>query len=110
MKFGKGLVTGVLSGAVLVVAACAGGDDPSHGGVAPVPTAAMAAKSGQSLETVGQGYWVFQRKCTECHEAKLPADPHEAGWHAIAGGMAWNAGLMKSEEKALLAYIGAVKK
>ncbi len=70
----------------------------------------MAARTGESLDTIGQGYWVFQRKCSECHAARLPKDRHKAGWHATAAGMAWNAGLMKSEEKVLLAYIDAVKK
>jgi len=113
MIFGKGVATASAGGAVLVLAACGGGgaarDDPGRGGVAPMPTAATAAESGQSLETIGKGYWVFQRKCSECHVAKLPADPHQAGWHATVAGMSWNAGLMKSEETALLAYIGAVK-
>ncbi len=102
--------------AAVLLGACASGGDggavhrsSNVSGAPPVPTKAMADRSGESLDVIGRGYWIFQRKCLECHEAKFPHDRSEAGWHAIVGGMAWNAGLSKSEERPLLAYTDAVK-
>lgn len=75
--------------------------------VAPQPTAAMAARSGETLERIGVGYWVFQRKCLECHEARVPQDPSDEDWHPVMEGMMWNAGLDAREEGAVLAYLRA---
>lgn len=71
------------------------------------PTAAEAKAAGVSLEDAGEGWAVFQRKCTECHEAMIPEAPLSPGWHSTVSGMAWNAGLNKEEEKNLLAYLQA---
>ena len=76
-------------------------------GVAPAPTAEMAARAGESLDKVGSGYWIFQRKCLECHEARVPEDASLAAWHPTMIGMSWNAGLSEKEEDALLAYMKA---
>jgi cytochrome c5 len=75
--------------------------------VAPKPNAAMAQRSGESLEKIGRGYWLFQRKCLECHEARVPKDPTDKNWHPVMDGMAWNAGLAATEEDAVLSYLRA---
>ena len=62
-----------------------------------------------SLDAAGEGYWVFQRKCMECHEARIPDAPLTPGWHATASGMAWNAGLSEGEEKVVLSYLQTAK-
>ena len=97
---------------VLFLVACASQtDDPMRvlrtTGKAPMPDAAMAQRSGEDLETIGRGYWIFQRKCLECHEARVPKDPTLAAWHPTMIGMSWNAGLSQSEEAALIAYMKA---
>jgi cytochrome c5 len=96
----------------LVVLSCSTTtDDPMRvldtTGVAPVPTAEMASRAGESLDKVGSGYWIFQRKCLECHEARVPEDASLAAWHPTMIGMSWNAGLSEAEEDALLAYMRA---
>lgn len=74
---------------------------------APEPTAAMAARSGEDLDTIGTGYWVFERKCLECHESRVPRDPTHPDWHPVMQGMSWNAGLSEGEENAVMAYLRA---
>ncbi|NNC89758.1 MAG: cytochrome c [Akkermansiaceae bacterium] len=100
------------AGLALVVASCASKtSDPMRvlktKTEAPQPTAAMAARAGESLDTLGQGYWVFQRKCLECHESRVPENPSLAAWHPTMIGMSWNAGLSDEEEAALIAYMKA---
>ena len=97
-----------MAGGVLLVACASGGG--SGAGTSGVPDAAMAARAGVSLDTIGEGYWVYQRKCSECHEAKRPNDHEMAGWHATVGGMAWNAGLSEGESELVLAYMDAAGK
>lgn len=67
----------------------------------------MAGKAGISLDEMGEGYWVFSRKCMECHEAKLPMGEMEGQWHPVLKGMSGNAGLSVSEETAILKYVRA---
>lgn len=74
---------------------------------APKPTARLAARAGESLERVGTGYWVFQRKCLECHESRIPKDPNHPDWHPVMQGMSWNAGLSTDEQGAVMAYLRA---
>lgn len=74
---------------------------------APEPDAAMASRSGKSLEQIGLGYSVFQRKCLECHEARVPKNPKDPNWHPIMSGMSYNAGLSESEQAAMAAYLEA---
>ena len=76
-------------------------------GKAPKPTARMAARSGESLDQIGTGYWIFQRKCLECHESRVPRDPSHADWHPVMQGMSWNAGLSESEQNSVMAYLRA---
>ena len=74
---------------------------------APQPTARLAARAGESLDKIGAGYWIFQRKCLECHEARVPRNPSDPDWHPVIEGMSWNAGLAGEEESAVMAYLRA---
>ena len=73
----------------------------------PVPNAEMAHKSGQPLDTLGKGYALSQVHCSQCHEFKLPENMRVDEWHTIVPGMAWNAGLNKEDEAAVMAYLVA---
>ena len=73
----------------------------------PIPDAQMARTSGQSLDELGRGYALAQIHCAQCHEFKLPKDMRVEEWHTIVPGMAWNAGLKKQDEDAVLSYLVA---
>ena len=75
----------------------------------PFPNPELASKANISMDQMGEGYWVFSRKCMECHEAKLPEGEMLEQWHPIVKGMAGNAGLSISEETAILNYVRAAK-
>jgi mono/diheme cytochrome c family protein len=77
--------------------------------LAPAPTPAMAEKSGQPLSTLEQGRVVFLAQCGRCHEHQFPDTVNSKDWHVVVPGMAWNAGISKSDEKAVLAYVLAAK-
>ena len=47
------------------------------------------------------------RKCLECHEARVPENPSDPNWHPTMVGMSWNAGLSDSEQSAMIAYLAA---
>ena len=74
------------------------------------PDAAMAKRSGHSLDHLGKGHGLFLRKCSECHEPRVPVNPNDPSWHPIMVGMGWNAGLTESEEKAVADYLRAAAK
>ena len=67
----------------------------------------MAKQSGASMETLGRGYSLYHTQCAQCHELKMPKDMRVDEWHTIVPGMAWNAGLEKSDEEAVMAYLVA---
>ncbi len=73
----------------------------------PLPDAQMASSSGKSLDDLGRGYALAQVHCSQCHEFKLPKDMQVEEWHTIVPGMAWNAGLKKHDEDAVLSYLVA---
>ncbi len=75
----------------------------------PVPDAAMAARSGDSLEILQQGHAVYIIQCGRCHEPMMPSEVSSADWHIVVPGMAWNAGISKADENAVLKYIMAAK-
>ena len=56
------------------------------------------------------GYRMFQRKCLERHEARVPVDHSNPGWHPVLDGMSWNAGLFSPEQGAVLAYLRAARR
>lgn len=70
----------------------------------------MAKKSGKPIEQLGRGYSLYQTQCAECHELKMPKDMRAGEWHVIVPGMAWNAGLTKSDEAAVEAYLVAASR
>jgi len=76
---------------------------------APIPDDQMVVRSKTSLDTLQTGHGVYMRKCGECHTHLLPDEITSDDWHVIVPGMAWNAGLEPSEEKALLKYMLAAK-
>ena len=73
----------------------------------PVPNPEMASNAGRSLDQLGKGYALSQVHCSQCHEFKLPKDMRVEEWHTIVPGMAWNAGLNKEDEAAVMAYLVA---
>ncbi|MGB2266742.1 MAG: c-type cytochrome [Akkermansiaceae bacterium] len=73
----------------------------------PVPDAQLARSSGKPLDELGRGYALAQVHCAQCHEFKLPKDMQVEEWHTIVPGMAWNAGLSKEDEDAVLSYLVA---
>lgn len=75
----------------------------------PQPSVELASKGGISLDEMGEGYWVFNRKCMECHESRLPQGETVGQWHPVVKGMSGNAGLSSSEEMAILKYIKAAR-
>lgn len=70
----------------------------------------MAQKSGANLATLDHGYALFLSHCGRCHEPQMPSTVSAADWHTVVPGMAWNAGLTKTDEKAILTYLLAAKK
>lgn len=85
---------------LLLLAACATKS-------APVPDAAMAARSGVPAATLQRGHGVYLAHCGRCHESVLPADVSREDWHVVVPGMSWNAGITAADEAALNAYIQA---
>ena len=88
------------------------GSDPSVGGISevPNPTPAMAKASGTPLETLQHGHVTYMLKCGECHNYMLPKDLFEDEWEDAVPEMIKHAGLQSADEKAVLAYVLAVKK
>jgi hypothetical protein len=91
----------------LVIAACA---PKQENATAPIPNARMAKEAGKPLDTLGRGYALSQVHCAQCHEFKMPTDMRVDEWHTIVPGMAWNAGLNKSDENAVMDYLVAATK
>lgn len=74
------------------------------------PTKEMAAATNSNLSEIGEGHAIYMRQCSQCHEPKLPSTIPSKAWHVIVPGMAWNAGLSKSEETKVHNYIMAASK
>ena len=88
----------------LVVAACSSVQENVS---PPIPNVSMAKQAGKPLDTLGRGYALSQVHCAQCHEFKMPTDMRVDEWHTIVPGMAWNAGLNKSDENAVMDYLVA---
>jgi cytochrome c5 len=88
-----------------VIAACA----PSFEKGAPAVTPRMAARSGVSEGTLQLGRAAYLAHCGRCHEYQLPDSVSDEDWHVVVPGMAWNAGLNKSDEVAIRQYLIAAK-
>jgi cytochrome c5 len=89
--------------AVFAVAACA----PEK--TVPMPTFAMAAKSGDDLAVLQKGHAVYMANCTRCHEPMMPSEVSKEDWHIVTPGMAWNAGISVEDEEAVMKYILAAR-
>ena len=69
----------------------------------------MAEKSGASLAKIQRGHEVYMLKCGECHRYPLPQNLDIGGWRVAVPMMIQHAGLESADEKAVLAYVVAVK-
>ncbi len=87
------------------------GGEPAQGGIAevPNPSASMAGKSGKSLGEIQRGHEVYMLHCGECHKYKLPQDLDIDEWQTAVPKMISHAGLEPADERAVLAYVVAVK-
>jgi cytochrome c5 len=88
------------------------GDEPAEGGIkeVPNPSPAMAEKSGKPLAQIQRGHEVYMLKCGECHNYQLPQNLDVDEWEETIPKMIKHAGLEPVDEKAVLAYVVAVKK
>ena len=92
----------------VAIAACA--PAITGGGYGPVPDAEMARLSGRDIHQLEQGYVIYQKQCQQCHpEPLLPHEVSEGDWHIVVPGMAWNAGIGKEDEEAVLQYLLAAR-
>ncbi|MEY3395068.1 MAG: hypothetical protein RL346_1304 [Verrucomicrobiota bacterium] len=75
----------------------------------PVPDQLMADRSGQNLTVLQRGHAVYMSHCSRCHEPMMPSMVSGEDWHTVVPGMAWNAGISRSDEQAVLKYILAAR-
>jgi hypothetical protein len=89
----------------------ASGGDPAEGGISevPNPNAAMAAKSGKPLSQLQRGHETYMLQCGQCHHYMIPAKVDTEDWEDAMPKMIRHAGLAPEDEKAVLAYVLAVK-
>lgn len=87
-------------------------DDGSVGGISevPNPTSQMAKASGTPLDELQQGHSIYMLQCGQCHNYMIPKDLFEDEWEDAMPKMIRHAGLQLEDEKAVLAYVLAVKK
>lgn len=87
-------------------------DDGAVGGISEVPNPSpeMAKVSGTSLETLQHGHVTYMLKCGECHAYQIPEHLFVDEWEDAMPKMIRHAGLQSADEKAVLAYVLAVKK
>lgn len=90
--------------ALLIAACAASSPDP-----APEATERMAVASGVPLATLQRGRAVYLLHCGECHDLMVPDDVSREDWHVVVPGMAWNAAISTTDEKAVLQYLLAAK-
>lgn len=92
----------------VIITACSFGKVDTNG--LPIPDPELAAKAGISIDAMSDGYWVFTRKCLECHEARIPQVEMKGQWHPEVEGIAGNVGLSLSEESSLWMYVKAASR
>lgn len=88
-----------------------GGEDEGVGGISdvPNPTAEMAKSIGKPLDYIQRGHSVYMLQCGQCHYYKRPKDLFVDEWEDAMPKMIGHAGLSPEDEKAVLAYVLAVK-
>jgi cytochrome c5 len=77
--------------------------------VPPKPTEQMAASTAVGLATLERGHQVYLKHCGRCHEYEMPDEVSGPDWHVVVPGMAWNAGISKADEAAVLQYVIAAR-
>lgn len=75
---------------------------------APSITPEVLRQTQASEATLQRGRALYLAHCGRCHAYMLPENIRREDWHVVVPGMAWNASLNASEERALLDYILAV--
>jgi hypothetical protein len=75
---------------------------------APPITPAVLGQTQASETTLQRGRALYLAHCGRCHAYMLPENIRREDWHVVVPGMAWNAGLNASEERAVREYILAV--
>lgn len=94
---------------VVVISACVGTyQDPNE--YHAVPSKNMSLVTEIPIEKLQEGHKIYKAQCSKCHEPKLPGAIPSGTWHKVIPGMAWNAGLTKSEEEKLNTYIIAASR
>lgn len=76
----------------------------------PAPTEHMAASASTNLATLQRGHQVYLKHCGRCHAYEMPDEVSGPDWHVVVPGMAWNAGISKADETAVLQYVMAARK
>ena len=87
-------------------------DDGAVGGISEVPNPSpeMVRVSGTSMDTLEKGHVIYMLKCGECHNYMIPKHLFVDEWEDAMPKMIRHAGLQSEDEKAVLAYVLAVKK
>lgn len=95
----------MMAGMTVVVLAVGCATNPAI----PQPSRAMAEKANIPLSDIRRGHSVYLKKCGECHELMMPDQVSSSDWHVVVPGMAWNAGISREDEDAVLQYLLAAK-
>jgi len=93
--------------AAMLVAACAPHAHTTSD--APIPDKEMARLSGRSLSQLQRGHAIYMKQCSQCHTPMMPDEVTEGDWHIVVPGMAWNAGIDREDEEAVLQYVIAAR-
>ena len=101
-----GIVIAIVIG---LIGGCTPQLEPANQEGMPVPTSKMVRDSGKPLDTLGEGYSLFQAHCAQCHQLVMPKNMRVEQWHAIAPGMAWNLGLKNEDQEAVMTYLVAAR-
>lgn len=75
----------------------------------PADSRAYCRDGCEDLAVLQKGYGVYMAQCSRCHEPMMPSEVSKDDWHIVTPGMAWNAGISKADEEAVLKYILAAR-
>jgi len=76
--------------------------------LAPVEADVAIARAhwpGTTFDRLNQGYYIYDDKCTDCHEAKMPQDFTVNEWNVIMHKMGHKAKLDSNQYKEVFHYI-----